>query len=74
MKILKAIVLFALIAIPMSICNGKITCSALISDNILLHRNNIVKFRGNTDVGDKITPKDWLYLASAQMTGVNNHL
>jgi len=55
MKILKAMILLALIAIPMSFCNAKISCSALISDYMVLQRNSDIKFWGNGNSGDRIT-------------------
>lgn len=38
-----------------SFCSAKITCSALISDNMVIQRNTKVKFWGNGNAGDKIT-------------------
>ena len=55
MKILKVLTLLALIAIPVSFCSARITCSALISDNMVMQRNTDVKFWGNGNDGDKIT-------------------
>jgi len=73
MRIIKAMILLALIAIPISLCSAKITCSAVISDNMVLQRNTAVKFWGNANAGDKIIPSIFLWLPSVQMIGINNH-
>jgi sialate O-acetylesterase len=70
MKIAKALLILALIVLPISFCNAKIICCALISDNMVLQRNATVKFWGSGNAGDKITVfTEWNNAKTATVCG-----